>query len=344
MRLRSGARKYPLGCLQVLMNDKIERKSNPKTGRTETYRTSADPDEKVLLRGLYAIACIQLMVVAQADRLYARNRNGFTAEEAAYFYAPVARDDFYYASSIRKVLIAPLKAPDTAIGEIKSFLSTCILTRKKLDGFQLANLSKTLEIQNKWIEVRNVTDLIQLAAKRSDVDRLNEIFADSKNEKGITYLQEISSTTIQAKNPWTLGQRTLAAGSKLGDHNAYGEIVIVYIDPKDKNQIFIELGSLKPQLFLVHEDYIANKVMGEKLLEIYRSTIGVVYITNIIFTAMGFLPVLIEAGFAGLVYEIALFYTSNVIEEQASKVDPKFGKVLGLLIQAFAPGLISNPK
>src|SRR4029077_13813936 len=70
----------------------------------------------------------------------------------------------------------------------------------------------------------------------------------------------------------------------------------------------------------------------------------VVYITNIIFMAMGFLPVLIEAGFAGLIYEIALFYTSNVIEEQASKVNPIFGKVLGLLIQTFAPRPGFKPK
>jgi hypothetical protein len=330
--------------LQGLMNDKIERKSDPKTGRTEAYRTSVGQDEKVLLRGLYAIACIQLMVIAQADRLYARNRNGFTAEETAYFYAPVAKDDFYYASNIRKVLTPPLKEPETTIAEIKTFLSTYILTKNQLAGFKLERLDKTLEIQSKWLEIRNVTDLIQLAAKRSDISRLNEIFADPRNEKGITYLKEISSTVIEAKNPWALGQRTLAAGSKLGDHSTYGEIVIVYIDSKDKNQVFIELSSLKPQLFLVDEDYVAHKVMGEKLLEIYRSTIGMVYVTNIIFMAMGFLPVLIEAGFAGLIYEIALFYTSNVVEEQASKVNPKFGKFLGLLIQTFAPRPSFKPK
>jgi hypothetical protein len=56
-----------------------------------------------------------------------------------------------------------------------------------------------------------------------------------------------------------------------------------------------------------------------------------------LFLIMGFIPVLIEAGFAGSIYEIALTYASSELEEQAAKVHPAFGIVLGLLIQTFAP-------
>ena len=40
------------------------------------------------------------------------------------------------------------------------------------------------------------------------------------------------------------------------------------------------------------------------------------YITNAIFLAMGFIPVLIEAGFAGLIYEVALTFVSNEVKSK----------------------------
>jgi hypothetical protein len=329
--------------LQGMFKDKRETRTKPKTGQTETYRTWGDPHEVVLFHGLYAIACTQLIRVAQADKLFTRNRNGLTAEEMAYFYHPVERDDFFYRSNIRQVLAPPFNQ-DIAFGEIKAFLGTYALTKAKLTGLDLVHLDKTLEIQEKWREVEVVTDLIQLASKNNDIARLKEIFADPRSEKGIAYLKEISSTQIKTKNPQELGKGTLAAGSRAGSHDRFGDITVVYIDPKNPNQIYVELSTLRPQLFLAHQNYIDDKFYADKIMEIYQSTVGVVYITEIIFMAMGFLPVLIEAGFAGLIYEIAVFYASSKIEEQASKINPTFGKVLGLLIQTFAPRPNFKPK
>jgi hypothetical protein len=323
--------------LRELMNDKIEERWNPKTGKTEGYRTSPDSHERVLFYGSYTIACIQLVAVAQADKLYVANRNGFTAEETKYFYFPVARDKFYYRSNIAKILSQPFRGPDTAFEKIKAFLGTYILTKNQLKGLDLVDLATTLDIQQKWREASDLTDLIQHSARRKDVARLNEIFADPKYKEAIGYLKEIGSGEVKTKNLQELGKGTLQAGSKLGSHNQYGDITVVYISSKVPKQVFVELSTLKPQLFLASQKFIDDKFYAAQILEIYNSTIGVVSITEAIFLIMGFIPVLIEAGFAGLIYEIALTYASSQLEEQAAKVHPAFGIVLGLLIQTFAP-------
>jgi hypothetical protein len=269
--------------LRELMNDKIEERWNPKTGKTERYRTSPDSHERVLFYGLYTIACIQLVAVAQADKLYVANRNGFTAEETKYFYYPVARDKFYYRSNIAKILGQPFRGPDTAFEEIKAFLGTYVLTKNQLKGLDLVDLATTLEIQQKWREASDLTDLIQHSARRKDVARLNEIFADPKYKEAIGYLKEIGSGEVKTKNLQELGKGTLRAGSKLGSHNQYGDITVVYISSKVPKQVFVELSTLKPQLFLASQKFIDDKFYAAQILEIYNSTIGVVSITEAIF-------------------------------------------------------------
>lgn len=323
--------------LRLLFDRKPEVKVDRATGETKTFLPpKLDEHEDVLFRALYTLACIQLLSCAQADRLFTRNRLGFTPDEVRFFCEPVERR-FSYGSNLRKVLTPPYKGPGTAFEQIRIFLDTYILTRNQLKGFDLVPLDRTLEIQEKWRAIDDVTDLIRLASRNDDTRRLKEIFADPRNRKGIECLQEISSASIPTNNPWDLGKATLFAGDRLGTHDRHGDIAIVYIDPAAPNKAYVELSTLRPQLFVVSQAYIAGKVYGERILEIYRSTIGVVHLVEMIFLAMGFMPVLIEAGFAGLIYEVAVFYASGKVEEQASKIDPTFGKVLGLLLQTFTP-------
>ena len=149
---------------------------------------------------------------------------------------------------------------------------------------------------------------------------------------------------IETQNPWVLGYARLAAGSRFGSHVKHGDIAIVYIEPSNTNFIYVEFATLRPHLFRVNQHFVDDKVFAERILEIYRSTIGIVHITEFILLAIGFMPVLIEAGFAGLIFEIVLALASNEIENQASKIDPTFGKVLGFLLQAFAPRPNFKPK
>ena len=53
---------------------------------------------------------------------------------------------------------------------------------------------------------------------------------------------------------------------------------------------------------------------------------------------------LIEAGFAGLIYEVALAYVGEKVEELASEIDPTFGKILGFLVQTLAHRPDFKPK
>jgi hypothetical protein len=323
--------------LRLLFDRKPEVNVDPATGERKTYLPPPlDEHEQVLLRGLYALACVQVISSAQADKLFTRNRLGFTKDEVEFFCAPIEKQ-FSYGSNLRKVLTPPYKGPGVAFDEIRIFLNTYILTKNQLKGFDLVPLDRTLEIQEKWRAIHDVTDLLRLASRNNDTKRLEEIFTDPRNAKGIENLKEISSTSIPTNNPWTLGKATLFAGDRLGTHSKYGDIAIVYIDPAAANKAYVELSTLRPQLFVVTQAYIADKVHAERILEIYRSTIGVVHLVEMIFLAMGFMPVLIEAGFAGLIYELAVFYASSEVEEQASKINPTFGKVLGLLLQTFTP-------
>jgi len=321
--------------LRLATADKVETRSDPASGRTWTVRTSGDLHERVLYFALYALACVRLLGVAQADKLYHRNRLGFTAEEVAYFCRPLER--FEYASNIRKVLSPPYKGPQIALGELQAFLNIYVLTKNQLKGCDLVPLDKTMEIQDKWIAMNDVTDLIRMAARTADIGRLNQIFQDPRNEKGIALLKEVSSTVIETTNPWVLGYARLAAGSRFGSHTKHGDIAIVYIDPSNTDRIYVEFATLRPHIFRVRRNYVDDKVFGDRILEIYRSTVGMVHVTQFILLAIGFMPVLIEAGFAGLIYEIAVALASDQIEKQASKINPAFGKVLGLLLQTFAP-------
>ena len=329
--------------LRLLTLETVDYRRNSRTGAAETYRTSGDSHERTMLFALYALACIRLLAVAQADKLFTKNRIGFSREEVDYFCKPLG--DFQYRSNIRHLLSPPFKGPEIAFGQLKAFLNVYVLTKSQLQRCDLVPLDKTMELQEKWRLISDLTDLIDLASKRGDVARLNEIFGDPRNEKAILLLQEIGSTEIKTNvtGP-VLGQATLGAGSSFGSHAKYGDLAIVYIEPANLNNIYVEFATLKPNIFLVHKDYVDDKVFGERILEIHRNTVGVVHITELIFMAMGFLPVLIEAGFAGLIYEIAVAYVGDKIEEQAAKINPTFGKVLGFLIQTFAPRPNFKPK
>lgn len=304
-------------------------------------------DETILLLGLYSIACVQIWGAVQNNKMYQRNRLGFLPEEIEYFMRPVDAASHVYVSNFRNIIASPFDVKHAfanRFGEVKAFLDAYGLTRHQLKDLDLVPLDKAIEIQGKWEAIREFTSQVRLASRHFDVAMLQQIFSNPMYARGIALFQEVGSTTIHTNNAQFLGKATLAAGSSVGSHAQYGEMAIVYIDPKNTNQIYVEIASLKPLLFLAHQYYINRKFYASMILEIYRGTIGAVYIVNAIFVAMGFIPVLIEEGFAGLIYEIILFYTTNKIQEQVEQINPVFAEVLGLLLQTFAPRPNLKPK
>jgi hypothetical protein len=224
------------------------------------------------------------------------------------------------------------------------FLNTYILTKNQLKGVELVKLQKTLEIQDIWERIHTLTNGMKQATEENDQDKLKSILSDLKNQKTLQDLRDISETEVVITGTMPeLGKGKFRAGNSFGN-NKYGNAAIVYINPKNNNDIYVEFASLKPQLFLVHKDYIANKFYSSKILEIHRNTIGIIHVTEFIFMAMGYLPVLIEAGFAGLIYEIAVNYASEKLEELVSKINPGLGTIVGLLAQIAAPRPSFKPK
>jgi hypothetical protein len=120
--------------------------------------------------------------------------------------------------------------------------------------------------------------------------------------------------------------------------------MIVYIEPKDQNFFYVEYEGLKPNLFLVHKDYISSKLYASRIMEIYKNTVGIVYLTQAMFLMMGFQWVFVEYGFAALIREVVIYYASTKVEHLASKADPTFGKILGLLFQVLSPRPKAAPK
>lgn len=310
-----------------------------------TSATGQEPIEQgILLEALYGIACSELLTLVMQQRAFARNLKGFTPEEVDYFSRPLGGKGSRYASNVRAVLTPPFPGPGAAVGEMQVLLGATALTHNRLPGLDLLHRDKTMEIQKKWVAAKDVTEEILAASRSLDYARLSRIFADPRNDLGISMLKDVSSTEIVVDNPQVLGQGTVAAGSTLGTHRQFGDFTIVYIEPTNTNEVYIELGELRPMLFRADRSYIKARFYTAMIDEVYRGTVGMLAVTQGVFLAIGFLPVLIESGFAGLIYEILVTLVADEVGDAASKVNPIFGQVVSNLIQIFTPRKQFGPK
>ncbi|MFT3926570.1 MAG: hypothetical protein QM778_28755 [Myxococcales bacterium] len=301
-------------------------------------------DQTVLYYGIYGIACVQLYASGLGGKTYQKNRFGFTKEELVYFTSSVEKSSFLYKSNITHPLGSVFKDLMAPIGAIAGFLSTYLITQTRLRGLSLVPLDFTLKIQKKWENFNDITDLLGLAARNSNPPgRITAIMSDPRNTAAVADMRELGSSYRKFESGPELAKGTIKAGSRVGRHNQAGAISVVYIHPQD-NRVFVELSGFKPQLFHATDAWVIQHLYGQKLVEIHENTIGMVHLTQLMFMAMGFLPTLIEAGFVGLIYEIALTYTTGKLEEQLEKIDPTLAKILGLAIGLFAPRPHFGPK
>jgi hypothetical protein len=300
-------------------------------------------DRSVLMHGLYAIACIRLHGAALRAGLYAKNLKGFTKEEVEFFAAPMRKSSFYYRSNIVTALSGELRNPEPPIGAIAGMLNTFLVVKARMPDITLLGLEETLRIQKTWTMVEDLTEDIGFASGNDDVEKIAALMTDARNAEAVQALREIGSTKVTLTSGQDLGSRVLSAGSKLGRRGAAGAVSVAYIDPDDL-RIIVEFSAFKPQLFHAPNPWVADQQYGQKITEIHDATIGIVQLTELMFLAMGFMPVLVQAGFAGLIYEVAFTYASGKLEEQLVKIDPVLGKVLGLAIGIFSPRPDFKPK
>ena len=126
-------------------------------------------------------------------------------------------------------------------------------------------------------------------------------------------------------------------GASPGFHSTLGQVTIVDIDPKNTGQFYVAYEALKPNLFLAGKDYIADKVYGSRIYQVHKNTVGIIFVAAGMFVMMGFLPVFIEAGFAGVIYEVLVSFAADKVAQQASEIHPVFGVIVGLAAETLAP-------
>lgn len=342
---RATGKRDLLGLFQVLKQLRTafalryEKRTNPKTGETKLFGlpSAEDDNTRVLLYGLYTIACVALWAEARSAKLFEKNRSGFTGEEIAFFMKPIELNQFLYRSNIRGVLSGSMANIRTPFEEVRAFLNTYSWAKNNLRGLDLVDLDETLRIQKIWAGVRDILSAVAIAARHDDMAKLQEIARSPSHTQALADLNDITSTVYETQNQQFLGKATLAAGSMVGSGTKYGDLTIVYISPTRDRRIYVEYAGLRPQLFIAQPGYIDDAFYRGMISGIYKATIGAVYITQLVFTAMGFLPVFIEAGFAGLIYEVLVAYASEAVGEQAAKINETFGQFVSLALQIAAP-------
>ena len=306
-----------------------------------TWVQTIPGDHSELMCELYTITCLQLLVWASGTKLLKQNRFGFTKEEQAYFLKHLREIPYLYISNLDNRFASPLKNVPALFDGSKAFLDLIILTKTQLEGTTLVDLKKTLEIQNIWRDIDGLTKRL----KDEDEAGQKTLLADPKNLEILTTFDEIIETEVPIgqRGP-ELGKGFAHAGGVPGVHEMFGEITIVYMNPRNPNDIYVEYSELKPSLFLVDPLYITNKLYGSRITGIARSLEGMVYVTKFMFEAMGFMPVLVEAGFAGLLQEVLISYVSGMAAEQAGKINPTLGQIVGLATMILAPRRNFKPK
>ena len=291
---------------------------------------------RALYYGLHAIACIQLHSAALRKHVFARNLDGLTPDEVHFFVGPAIRSNFLYRSNIVRALTGSLRQPAVAIGQVTLFLNTYLMAEARYKGkLSLLNLEETLKIQKKWADIKELGGQVGLAARQKDLAALSRILSDPRNARALRTMREMESQKLQLSSGHVLGTRVLKAGSRIKGHPKLGTIAVTYIDPG--RVVYVEFGPFKPQMFQASHAFITDRQFAESLLEIHASTIGMVHLMRLVFTAMGFIPALVSGGIVGLIYEVASFFAIDWLQEQVAELDPTLAAALGFALSLFGP-------
>ncbi len=329
-------RRDPLPLFQIL---KFLRDRLTPQRETRSWGTVTRPgDTRPFVPELYVAVCMQLLVVANRELSLPANRVGFSPDELGFFLAPLQRNTGGYGSDVEhRVMANPDKAA-AIFAWSKAHLDILLLSSDQ--PFQLVDLNQTLEIQTKWVEIATVTGRLADA----ELTRLGQLLGDAGTIRVLATLLAMAQTSVDTTGgARVLEQGIIRIGGSLGEHPRFGAIKVIDIDPATLT-LYVEFDALKPFLFKIRPG-VAQRWLGDaRIMQVHRSTVGSIYIAQATFIAIGFLPTLVEAGFAGLVYEVGVYVGSIGVEEVVGKVNPTAGKVLGLLMQLLTPRKNLGPK
>ncbi|MGA9519930.1 MAG: hypothetical protein WBV82_00620 [Myxococcaceae bacterium] len=312
--------------IRYLQEPLFEHREPMRVGTKVTRNTDPLPVE------MYAMACIQLLVLAQGKLALPLNRWGFTVAEKEYLLEPIRSSRYEYLSNIEVRFDTRLKDVEAVFTETEAFLELLLVTRERIPDARLVPLGIELRLQRFWEDV----DILTNKLKDADDAQKARLLESSQNLVTAQLLNEQLAIEVPISNP-ELGRGVARVGATPGFNEVFGQVTIVYINPDNHDNFYIEYDGLKPHLFTVQTTYIARKLYSARSFEVHKGTIGVVYLTQAMFLITGFMLVLIEAGFAGLIREIIIYYASSKVEEQASKIHPLFGKIVGFAAMVLAP-------
>ena len=306
-----------------------------------TWTRISGGDKDPVTCELYAMACLQLLKHAQGELVLPSNRETLTKEEQQYFLRPLreAKSEYFYYSNIADRLSRPLGNVTAAFDLSKNFLDLILLTKVQVQGATLVHLGETHRIQAIWKPYRDLGEKL----KDADAVEVVRLCTDPENVRIAQEMEPLLAIEVPL-GKHDLGIAYARVGASPGVHKTLGKITIIHIDPKNWNDFYIEFEPLRPNLFQVHKDYITHKVYGSRIFGVHKSTIGIVYVVQGMFMMMGFMPAFVEAGFAGLIYEIATWYVSSKIGEQAAKIHPVFGHIVEFAAQIAMPRPKFGPK
>jgi len=285
-----------------------------------------------LLMVLYLISCKQ--VVYQASRLgLKKNRYWLTDQEKKYFTGAIDRDS--YISNYRKILETTTDDRDSVIEQSKALVNMLAISQSFGYGLYLVDYAEAKDLAEFWVKTESL--MRKLNDQKNEEQQIRIIMEEANLPIFIKFVNVAKSTVSNTSGP-ILSQGTWGVGSTIGKNRSFGSVTITHIDD-GTGFVYIEFSNLKKQLFKIQKSstFFADYAYGSSINYIYQSTIGIVYINQIIMMALPFLPVLIEGGFVALCYEIGLYIASVKVEELASKIDPTFGKLAGLAFQVVTP-------
>ncbi|RAJ05216.1 hypothetical protein LX64_02370 [Chitinophaga skermanii] len=321
----------------------IETKEIKASGIVEVYIKKPHHRKANFYYVLYTLTALRMLAIAQVKR-YKANRIGFTQEEVRWFLGPVRVYEYYSNfEQIFKTHVVGKVNVNSLTSELKLFLNMCQINACQLQGMDWLNLAETMRIQQVWHNVHEFTQDLNDAVNSWRPDRLEAILQAPANASTIVHFRTMCLTTIAINQQSAeLAKAVVAAGSHVGTNNNYGGITIVYIDPANTDRVYIEFEGLKPHLFKVNQYYISEHFYGAMILQIYKSTQGILVLPELVLFAFGFLQAFVTAGFAGLIYEVVMFYVSSKIREQIEKMSPLAATIFDAIFAIAVPPKRSN--
>jgi hypothetical protein len=218
---------------------------------------------------LYLHIVFAIYLNAIQEKHFIRNPEGFTAEEKTFFLDPLKAATYYSNFINRMKIVFPDSKPSnaSAFDKFAKVYSQLILYARS-QHLDLASDDEALAIQKKILHTPGP-----------------ELANQSFSTKGYS--------------SWAYAQDTFKIGARIGT-----EISIAYFEGSHPQAIYLELDNFEGFLFRADLSSFTRKVEIGLYQLLWEYNKGLIPLIQKFFEIIGYLPVLVEAGFVGLVEQV----------------------------------------